>query len=160
MLRVEKVASYICDRYLKEYGQKIDEMKLHKLLYFMQRECIVQTSHPMFPETFHAWKYGPVMPQIRAAYKQETLTDLPSPTELSEYKSVLDEVFTRLAGSKSLTLSSLTHGELSWQRARKGYSKYDDSDVEMSLNDIREDAENYKRRQLMLRQWNSIILKR
>ena len=25
------VAAYICDRYQQDYGQKIDEMKLHKL---------------------------------------------------------------------------------------------------------------------------------
>lgn len=37
---VVKVASYICQRYQREFGKRIDEMKLHKLLYFTQRESI------------------------------------------------------------------------------------------------------------------------
>lgn len=42
MLDVVKVASYISRRYEREYGSQIDEMKLHKLLYFAQRESIIQ----------------------------------------------------------------------------------------------------------------------
>ena len=42
MVDVVVIASYISERYQKEYGERIDEMKLHKLLYFTQRECITQ----------------------------------------------------------------------------------------------------------------------
>ena len=62
MIDVVKIASYICCRYQEEYGLKMDEMKLHKLLYFTQRECIAQTDKPMFDATFYAWMYGPVLP--------------------------------------------------------------------------------------------------
>ena len=34
------VASYIYNRYESENGIKIDEMKLHKLMYFSQRESL------------------------------------------------------------------------------------------------------------------------
>ena len=60
---VLKIASYICDRYYKEYGHNIDEMKLHKLLYLTQRETIIQTGEPLFNDQFEAWKYGPVLSQ-------------------------------------------------------------------------------------------------
>ena len=146
MVSVVKIASYICDRYKKEYGQKIDEMKLHKLLYFMQRECIVQTGRPMFPEVLHAWRYGPVMPSIRQLFKEDRLRDLPSLEEIAQYKPVFDEVFAEYAPSKPLSLVSISHGEESWKRARVGYGKYDSSDVPMKLDDIREDAERYKER--------------
>ena len=43
MLDVIKVASYIFERYKAQEKTIIDEMKLHKLLYFTQRECIAQT---------------------------------------------------------------------------------------------------------------------
>ena len=91
-MSVTKIAAYICQRYQKEFGKQIDEMKLHKLLYFTQRECLVQTGQPMFPEQLHAWKYGPVMPQIRHLYKDGKLTDLPSDEEVAQYQSVFDEV--------------------------------------------------------------------
>ena len=34
MVDVVSIASYISERYMKEYGERIDEMKLHKLLMF------------------------------------------------------------------------------------------------------------------------------
>ena len=40
MEELRQIASYICMRYQKEFGRGIDEMKLHKLLYFVQRESI------------------------------------------------------------------------------------------------------------------------
>lgn len=157
MISVVNVASYISDRYLKENGERIDEMKLHKLLYFMQKECIVQTGHPMFPEVFHAWKYGPVMPCIRSLYKEDMLHDFPSEEAMGKYLPVFDEVFRRLSHSHSYTLVSIAHGELSWKRARKGYGKYEASDVPMKIEDIYEDADMYKKRQEMLKRQHSLL---
>ena len=113
----------------------------------------MQKGEPLFPEQLHAWKYGPVMPQIRQLYKDGLFTELPSQQEVAAYQSVFDEVFRRLAGSSSMTLVSISHGELSWKRARIGYGKYDSSDVPMSIDDIREDAERFKVRQFMLKKF-------
>lgn len=151
---VVKVASYICDRYQKMFGTKIDEMKLHKLLYFTQRECITQTGQPMFEATFHAWLYGPVLPDIRSLYKHDMLHRMPSDAFLTRYMPVFDEVFEEFAPTKSVMLSAISHGELSWKRARVGYGKYDESDVEMKLDDIAEDAKRYKERCMMLEKLN------
>ena len=43
---VMNVAAYITNRYLVEYNQPIDEMKLHKLMYFAQRESFIQANQP------------------------------------------------------------------------------------------------------------------
>ena len=43
MEHILNVAEYIFSEYEKISGEKIDEMKLHKLLYFAQRECIAIT---------------------------------------------------------------------------------------------------------------------
>jgi uncharacterized phage-associated protein len=151
---VVKVASYICDRYQKMFGSRIDEMKLHKLLYFTQRECIAQTGHPMFEATFHAWLYGPVLPDIRSLYKLDKLQDMPSDAFIRRFLPVFDEVFREFAPSKSVMLSAISHGELSWKRARVGYGKYDESDVVMKLEDITEDAMRYKERCMKLEELN------
>ena len=50
MERVLDVAQYIMDEYKKMTGETIDEMKLHKLLYFSQRECLALTNKPLFEE--------------------------------------------------------------------------------------------------------------
>jgi hypothetical protein len=65
---------------------------------------------------------------------------------------VFDEVFMELASTKSVMLSAISHGELSWKRARVGYGKYDESDVPMKLEDIMEDALRYKERCRMLQE--------
>ena len=50
MENVVHVASYICQRYHQHFGKRIDEMNLHKLLYFTQRESNIQTGDPIFKE--------------------------------------------------------------------------------------------------------------
>ena len=60
MDRAVDIAQYIYLEYKKISGKVIDEMKLHKLLYFSQRESLALTSAPMFKEEFEGWKYGPV----------------------------------------------------------------------------------------------------
>ena len=110
---VVKVASYICQRYIEQFDSRIDEMKLHKLLYFTQRECIVQTGEPMFPDKFEAWKYGPVMVRIRQSYGENMLKDSLSDSSIEKYKSVFDNVFEQFASKDAWSLSTLTHGEYS-----------------------------------------------
>lgn len=74
MENLMNIASYICSRYESEYGTKIDEMKLHKLLYFAQRESLIQNREPLFDAVFWGWKYGPVIKEIRSAYRDDTFT--------------------------------------------------------------------------------------
>ena len=146
MIDVIKVASYIYKRYKKERKTEIDEMKLHKLLYFSQRESIIRTGQPMFKEQFAAWKYGPVIVKVRDKYKSKTLNEMPTETELAPFYESLNFVFQNYAPKNSWSLSILAHGESSWQNARKGYGEDDRCDVPMELNDIRQDAERIKMR--------------
>lgn len=150
MLDVQKVASYISRRYEQEFGSRIDEMKLHKLLYFAQRESLIQLDEPLFATKFQAWKYGPVLVQIRSLYKQDRLTMSLTAQELSPYKSVFDKVFEQYAPLDAWSLSSLTHGETSWQKARKGVPPGENSDALMDVEDIRKDAHYIKLRRFYL----------
>lgn len=148
MIGVIKVASYITDRYLKDFGEQIGEMKLHKLLYFAQRESLIRKGEPMFEEEIRAWKYGPVVPCVRQAYKSDHLHVLPSEAEMKAYGQVLDFVMTEYAPSGVWTLVSVSHGQKSWKRARVGYGEHDSSDVPMRLEDMREDAEDAMKRRV------------
>ena len=150
MVRVVDIASYISERYLKEYGERIDEMKLHKLLYLTQLECLIETGEPMFEASFHAWRYGPVLPEIRQLYKQDALKGTLSIDDEAKYAEVLDYVFSEFAHKRAFVLSNITHGNYSWRHAREGYGKYEDSDVPMLMKDIRKDADYYRQRRRML----------
>ena len=150
MVSVVDIASYISKRYMKEYGERIDEMKLHKLLYLTQLECLIETGEPMFEASFHAWRYGPVLPEIRQLYKQDALKGTLSKDDEAKYAGVLDYVFSEFAHKRSFVLSNITHGNYSWRHAREGYGKYEDSDVPMLMKDIHRDADYYRQRRRML----------
>lgn len=156
MESVVKIASYICQRYLQEFGERIDEMKLHKLLYFTQRECIIQMGKPMFDEPFSAWKFGPVVVSIRQLYKTDALHDLPSDEVIEKYKPVFDKVFEQYAPKSSLSLSSLSHGDYSWQHARGTADRDDRCDTYLDIHDIEKDAERIKIRRFMLKKLREI----
>ena len=150
MLDVVKVASYISRRYEREYGSQIDEMKLHKLLYFAQRESLIQLDRPLYAESFQAWKYGPVLVQIRSLYKQGKLTERLTSEEIATYQTVFDKVFEQYAPKDAWSLSSITHGEISWQKARVGIPAGENSDTLIALDVIRKDAHHIKLRRYYL----------
>lgn len=156
MLTAIQAASYICQCYQEKYGSRIDEMKLHKLLYFSQRECIIQTDEPMFSEQFEAWKYGPVMVFLRDLYRTDSLHETMSVEDSMKYKAVFEKVFETLAGKSSWSLSTLSHGEYSWKKAREGYVKDAHCEVEILTDDIKVDAERVRIRRFLLAQWQTL----
>lgn len=141
MEKLIDVASYIYNRYLETKGEAIDEMKLHKMLYFAQRESIIQNNEPLFEESFYGWKFGPVLKEIRAVYKDGAfLTSID--TEVVEHiQDVMDIVFEEYADKKSWSLSRLTHGEYSWQHARVGIDENAHGDQPLLIEDIAQDAQ-------------------
>lgn len=150
MESVIDVAKFICNEFSNMFGKQIDEMKLHKLLYFVQRKSIADTNEPMFESTFLAWKYGPVMPEIRSLYKTGSLQG--QKASLSDRsQQIIRDVMRDLARSDSLLLSSISHGEVSWQRARMRANRGEGD--EMKLEDIYEDAMRYSKRCKLLKAW-------
>ena len=160
MEKVTTVASYIYQRYQKDYGKCMDEMKLHKLLYFVQREAIIQMNEPMFKERFEAWRYGPVMVEIRRMYKEKDFTEKLSEESIEKYKSVFDMVFATYVQKDSWSLSCITHGEYSWGVARNGVPEDENSDRMIDTDDIRKDAERVKIRRLLYDKLNNMTAAR
>ena len=140
------VAAYIYSRYQREFNEKIDEMKLQKLMYFAQRESLIRTGEPLFEGDFYGWRFGPVLKELRTPYKEESFDPDVTDEDMAADKEVLDEVFKAYASKDSWSLSRLSHGEICWKRSRKGVSPYDSSDNMIPLDDIRQDAQRMKER--------------
>lgn len=138
------VASYIYNRYYETKGEDIDEMKLHKMLYFAQRESIHQNNKPLFKETFYGWKFGPVLKEVRKMYRDKTFLDEIDEDVISRMKTVIDSVFIRYANKDSWNLTRLTYQEISWKNSRKGISKGVNGDAPIRITDIVEDAKRDK----------------
>ncbi len=145
MIDVRTAAKYLIQRYKQESDSAMDEMKLHKLLYFTQRESFVLLGKPMFPDKFEAWKYGPVMRCLRKAHwESQVPSALPAD---SEYIPVLEDTLKRYAAMDSWSLSNISHGETSWQKAKD--KEVGSSPVEIETSDIEYDARAIKYRRFM-----------
>ena len=152
MAELMNVASYVCNRYYDEFNSRIDEMKLHKLLYFAQRESLIQRNTPLFDATFYGWKYGPILKEIRTAYKNNSFYEKVSESVIVDIKDIMDKVFAEYAAKDSWSLSRLTHGEYSWKQSRIGIPDGENGDNPMKLSDIKVDADRIRDRRKMLSQ--------
>jgi len=147
LMRVERiidVAQYIYDEYKRLSGEVIDEMKLHKLLYFAQRESLAITNEPLFEEKFESWKYGPVSREVRPHYTVDGMYYKDKRTLSAGSAYIVKNVILQYGALASWKLSQISHKELSWQNARKGLAEGENGDVLLLLDDIRKDAEKVR----------------
>jgi len=136
------VAKALYDMYFEQNGVCMDEMKMHKLMYFAQRESLMNNNEPLFNGTFYGWKYGPVLKEVRTEYYGHTEDAFANVvgTVSEEAKKLLQEVLKRYGSLSSWKLSSLSHEEFSWKKARVGLESGEDGDVELSLDAMKVDA--------------------
>jgi len=123
MANVFDVASYILDK----LGD-MTAMKLQKLCYYSQAWNLVWEEKPIFAEEFQAWANGPVCPDLFYAHRgqftvsMDLLSDKLSQDSLSdENKENIGKVLNFYGEKTPIWLSNLTHQELPWLSARKGY---------------------------------------
>ncbi len=148
----------MCGLYRERYGEHIDEMKLHKLLYFAQRESFVLNNEPLFEDLFKAYKYGPVLVVVHRYFGDGSLQNNSFGDAISEKtKDVVAVVFDMYASKDSWSLSSITHGEYSWRTARQGYAPMAACDVDIKTEDIAIDAKRIKQRRFLLDNYKKFI---
>jgi len=142
--QVQNVAKYICDEYRKLSGEPIDEMKLHKLLYYTQRESLAILNKPMFNAEFEGWKYGPVCRPIRAAFLDGQMIGILRGDISSDNAYIVRNVIEGYSSIESWKLSKMSHHESSWLNARKGLSHDEDGTAPLLLSDIKKDSQNVR----------------
>ena len=139
MEKITNVADYIIKRYHELTGEVLDEMKLHKLLYFTQRESFAILGEPAFDGEFEGWKYGPVSREIRNNYINGEIV-VPTVPISDSIQYIASNVIMGYGSLASWKLSELSHRELSWINSRKGLAKGENGNNIIALNDIKEDA--------------------
>lgn len=137
MSSVHDVAAYIVDAL-----QRVDTMKLQKLVYYSQAWHLVWEEEPLFDAPIEAWANGPVVYELfdnhRGSYSVSSWSrGNPSrltPAEVETIDTVLN-YYGEMTGAK---LSALTHSERPWMNARRGLGPTDRSRQEIPLDDIAE----------------------
>ena len=140
MAQTLAVAKYLNGLHVKKHERAMDQMKMHKMMYFSQRESLMISGNPLFNDDFEAWKYGPVLVNVRSEYltgnmfkgEYEELSD----TE----KKLVESVYKRYDEYDAWQLSTLSHAEHSWRQARKGLVAGEAGNEKMSLTAMKADA--------------------
>lgn len=134
------VAKALYDMYYAEKGVHMDEMKMHKLMYFSQRESLMYNNERLFDTTFYGWKYGPVLTEVRSEFRMSKPFSNVHGSVSAKTKELLQSVLNRYGSLSSWKLSSLSHEEFSWKKSRVGLEADEDGSVELSLEAMKVDA--------------------
>lgn len=115
------IAKHILALSNPEVGDVITNLKLQKLLYYVQGFHLAITGNKLFEEDILAWQYGPVVPEVYHYYKNRGAAAIEVPTEIdteldeSELE-ILQEVYKVYGQYSALKLMEMTHMESPWQQ--------------------------------------------
>lgn len=112
-------------RYFLSLGS-MNHKKLQKLCYYAQAWYLAINGKPFMDTWFEAWVHGPVSPELYARYRDWRGLTIPqisyNGTLHTPQKEFLNKIFYLYGDYSGNELEHLTHNELPWQNARKGYS--------------------------------------
>lgn len=103
---------------------QISNLKLQKLLYYVQGWHLGLKGEPVFTEEIQAWIHGPVVPEIFQTYREYKWTPIARPTKaVTLNDAIADHVHQVLDAYGKLSaaqLEALSHSEEPWIHARNG----------------------------------------
>ena len=67
MYNAVDIARYVIERCSRQ-NKTISNLKLQKILYFIQAEFLIAKHQPCFAEKIQAWDFGPVVPEVYYTY--------------------------------------------------------------------------------------------
>ena len=144
MKKILDIAKYLTKKYKDEKKEEIDELKLHKILYFSQKEYIMLINDFLFEEDFEGWYLGPINKLVIKEYKIIKMGKEDISLKDIE-KKIRDRVFDRYKDMDSYKLSDLSHKEYSWIKSRIGLKRGEKGNQKLLKEDIKIDAERYKK---------------
>lgn len=144
MFRALEIARYTIN-YINKQNEEITNLKLQKILYYIQAAFLVETGEPCFPDEIVCWQHGPV---VRIVYdefriyeagsipKQERVKKMvfkngmlkfeeqpyQDPQMSTEQKKLIDRVLNGLMSYDAWYLVDRTHEEAPWKDMNNNYN--------------------------------------
>ena len=125
--------------YSNDMNYGISNLKLQKVLYFIQAFFLISTSEPCFKEKIEAWDFGPVVPEAYREYKQFGSSNIPRVSYIVEFDSEdiwnstvkryednsiceddqkrIEEVVDKFSEYSATDLVAITHDQAPWKDA-------------------------------------------
>ncbi len=154
MYDVLDVSRYVIN-YSNEKGYGVSNLKLQKLLYFIQAYFLVEMGTSCFQEPIQAWNFGPVVPKAYHEFKIFGCADIPTISKYTsveledgklkietktfsidsiktEHRSAIDRIVDNFKDHAASDLVYITHNQKPWKDAfKKGQN------TEISIESIR-----------------------
>lgn len=135
------VAKYVI-KVFQECEDPITNLKLQKLLYYIQGWHLGLYDAPVFDDDFQAWIHGPVIPKVFYEYKDEfpwlpIINQLDAVSLPLEIELHIEEVLTIYGKDSCWELELRIHKEDPWLIARKGVLSHDECFNEISKEELR-----------------------
>lgn len=127
------VAKYLLSLINIENGDTISNLKLQKLLYYLQGYYLALFHKPLFEDKIEAWDYGPVVPNVYDIFKgfhgESIITDnlkfdISELTE--EDRNYINKIFSIYNDYSASSLVYMTHNESPWKDV---YKKYENNEI-------------------------------
>ena len=123
MNEAQTVAKYIINHCNRE-SLLISNLRLQKVLYFVQADYLVNTDNPCFPDEIEAWDFGPVVPIVYHNYKlfgSNSIVLLEKNVNNSKItpadQARINEVIAACARYSVSQLVEITHHQTPWLQA-------------------------------------------
>ena len=113
--------------------------KLQKLCYYAQAWCYALNGYRLEDTDYQAWVHGPVSPALWEKFKSFGYDAICMKGNISfqidpEDLKILEDVWDTYGEETGNALEALSHRELPWIEARKGYEDYERCSVVISPN--------------------------
>lgn len=116
-----EVARFII-AYCRRNGLLMSNLKLQKVLYFIQAEFLVRNGKPCFFERIEAWTFGPVVSNVYHEYKtfgsSNIYSNLSNFYDITENdQNIIEDVVNACNRFSAAQLVELTHNQAPWKNA-------------------------------------------
>ena len=141
MTTASDIAKYIISRF-QDSEEPITNMKIQKLLYYVQGWHLGLYNIPAFTQELQAWVHGPVQHDVYREYQEYSWNPISdtviAPVLDEKIIKHIEEVLECYGGESAYTLEHMTHKEWPWIEARDDLSPNQRSNNIISLSTMKE----------------------
>lgn len=134
-----ELARYII-RHFQEAGDPITNLKLQKLLYYVQGWTLALLNRPAFADDMQSWVHGPVQPSVYGNYKAYRWNAIVGEVEDAQldpqFEGLVLEVLRIYGVDSAYELELRTHSEAPWIIARGGLAADQSSTASITKESI------------------------
>jgi len=135
MATASQVAKYIVD-FFQQAGDPVTNLKLQKLLYYVQGWHLGLRGAPAFDDRIEAWVHGPVQPGVYREYNayrwNPIVTEVQVPALPDELKDLIADVLETYGADSGYELELRSHREMPWLEARGALPPDENSNAALS----------------------------